>query len=170
MKTFVKISVLTLSFLTACFVSNVNAQDDRVASKVTAEIQDFIKQFEQGFNNLDAGSVGSSYAQDAVMTVEDGSSVKGRDAIQQWYQDGFEALKPSVEVSVGDVVVISSTAAQVTGKYTVSFTDKESGKPMEVNGTFSMLLKKPSSGWQIVRELDSAAPAMDAKEGVDDKN
>lgn len=169
MKTFLKISVLTLSFLTACFISNVNAQDDR-SSKTTAEIQDFFTQMEKSFNDLDAGAVGSSYAKDAVMTVEDGTSVKGRDAIQKWYQDAFDAAKPGIEVSVGDIVVISSTAAQVTGKYSVSITDKESGESMEINGTFSMLVRKSDSGWHIVRELDSAAPPSTDTSGSDDKN
>lgn len=174
MRTSVKISTLALLFLTACFFSNVKAQDlasTSTSASVSKAISADLKALQTDFNNQNADAVSSHYDKDAIMTVEDGTAVRGSEAIRDWYSEAFKTFsKPTLEITVTDIVVLSETAAQTTGTYRVSFTDTETGKVQEVNGTVSLLSTKSDDGsWKIVRELDSAAaptPTRDSDGGI----
>jgi hypothetical protein len=80
---------LAISFALPSFAQQKDVADPQTTQKVRASF----KGFDEAINNSDAAAIAAYYTLDAVF-VTTGGPIIGRQAIQRWYADMLQRLRP----------------------------------------------------------------------------
>ncbi|MFN2385017.1 MAG: SgcJ/EcaC family oxidoreductase [Thermoanaerobaculia bacterium] len=133
-----------------CGASFLGAQAAQPAS-AEAEIRDMAKTFTAAANAKDAARIGALYAQDAVLMAPNQQMVRGRAAIQAYWQKMLDAGSKDVSVTTTHVAA-SGNVAYEAGTY--QFTMAAPGaQPVTDRGKYVVGLRRdPDGKWRIVHD------------------
>ena len=109
--------------------------------------EEVIRSFSESLSQGDVDAMVSLYEEDATFTPEPGRAVSGREAIREALE-GFVAMSPRMEGSIGKVLVAGETAL-VTNHWTLRGVGPD-GSPVELAGTSAdVLRRRPDGAWRI---------------------
>jgi uncharacterized protein (TIGR02246 family) len=138
------------------------AEKDTADPQTTQKIRAITKAYEQAVGNNDAAAIAKLYTENAVF-VSDGGPIHGRQAIEKWYTDAFQAWHPKSHVSKpeGDAPHTLGTAGTEvweTGEWTETG-QGESGDPIQIKGYWSAIDSREGDDWKIRMLTYNVTPA-----------
>jgi uncharacterized protein (TIGR02246 family) len=144
----------------ACAPKADTAADEAAIKKINDNVV-------RWFQNKNADSVASVYADDAVDMGPNAPPARGRAAILAEYTQFFAApgFKGTVQPKG---VMVSGDLAVTDGSYTLSMTGP-GGAPMDDSGNYVVVLKKTNGNWMVTEGINTserplpAPPAAPAK-------
>ena len=145
--------VLTVSLL--CAVGSVCRAED--SSTVRAAIEQAGVRFAEAYGRGDAKAVAAFYTEDAIAFPPGAAMVKGRQAIQQMWQETMDSGVKSLSFTVIDVGA-SGDLAHETG--TALMNVQPAGKePTTASVKYVVVWKKQGSEWKLHRDIWNDLPA-----------
>jgi len=114
-----------------------------------ATIQSLSDKFAQAFNAGDATAIAALYTEDAVILPPGAEMMKGRSAIQAFWQGATEQLSDG-KLTTTDVKPLGSEAAREIG--TFSFRTKGL-QPQEITGKYVVIWEKVGSDWKLATDI-----------------
>lgn len=119
------------------------------------------QRFAAAYATLDAGRVAALYTEDALMLPPGGDIVRGRSAIQDRYEDGFEEDRENGHTRRITFELVDRTAAgdfrNEIGYYTIVTTDRD-GHVSRHRGKFLKVWRRDRDGvWRIRTDSYSSA-------------
>jgi uncharacterized protein (TIGR02246 family) len=133
------------------------------AQNVDAAIKAVADQYTKASLAGDAKAIAALYTDDAVEMPPNEPPVKGRDAIQQYYEKQFKSGKMSLfTLSHLETRGVGDTGYDV-GTYQQSMTPT-GGAAMEDSGKYIVILKRSGGNWKVAYAIyNSDRPAPPAK-------
>ena len=133
---------LAISFAVPAFAQQTNTPDPELRRRLVA----LIKIHNQALDKNDAAAVAAQFTEDAILVPETGP-VKGRQAIQKYYEDLFKDVRFSNDLGSVDedsphIIGTAGNELWATGAWTATFQGKGWG-PMDFKGY-----------WTVIREGD----------------
>ena len=145
--------VLCISLL--CAVGSVCRAED--SSTVRAAIEQAGVRFAEAYGRGDAKAVAAFYTEDAIAFPPGAAMVKGRQAIQQMWQETMDSGVKSLSFTVIDVGA-SGDLAHETG--TALMTIQPAGKePTTASVKYVVVWKKQGNDWKLARDIWNDLPA-----------
>ena len=109
--------------------------------------------FMVAINNGDADAVAALYSPDGVRMPPDAPEIRGREAIRQSLEAGFEVADIEVQVHVEETE-FSGELASVRGTFALITTPRDGSDPSEMEGNWMRLMRRePDGRWLVAREL-----------------
>ena len=160
-KRFMRLQVGALLILIA---SQVPARDGGKHAADVQAIKDGEIRWTHEFEVRDLESVVAHYTGDAVLMAPGMPAFAGKDAIRSavkaMFADPALALKfQTSRIEIGD----SGDMASSVGRYTETFTDPATGKPVKSDGNYVTVYKKQAGEWKAVFDIASPGPAPAAQ-------
>jgi ketosteroid isomerase-like protein len=147
--------LLALVGLALSLVAPTVAQpkDPAADPQTTQKIRAISQAYNEAVNRNDAAAVAALFTQDAVL-VSDRAVVHGRQAIEKWYADLFEALQPKEligkpEGEAPHLIGTAGDAAYETGEWSETG-QGPNGEPTQLNGYFSAVDVREGEDWKIL--------------------
>lgn len=133
-----------------------------VASNVWAEIEAQTRKFMQFSTARDAAATASMYLPDAIVLAPDSDFVRGREAIQKFWQGFFDTVRPFApeEAQVGLLAVeqLGDSALEI-GWCTFKAQPVGSSEPVTIYIKFFCRCKQENGEWKLlVHSLNSNPP------------
>jgi len=123
--------------------------------EVHAVFHSLIEQFESAFTQGDAAGIASFYTENAMLLPPEADFVKGRQAIQAFWQMAIDMGIKGLKLDVIDVELHGDTAIEMS-KYTLGSADNE---VME-QGKGIVIWKSVGGVWKLHRDIwNSSATA-----------
>ena len=124
--------------------------------------------FAKSFNSKDATGVGTFYADDAELLPPNAPEVKGRDNIQNYWQQAIDMLSDMNLTT--DTVVVEGDAAIETGNYTINVNIPNQPPSMD-KGKYMVVWKYMQDGkWKIFRDMfNSSLPLPQSENSMPPK-
>jgi uncharacterized protein (TIGR02246 family) len=116
-----------------------------------AAIEKLNAKFAEAFNKGDAAAVAGMYASDAVVLPPGAEMVKGRAAIQSFWQATAQQLG-DMKLTAVDVKPLGKTAAREIG----TFTAKAKPGGQEVVGKYVVVWTKSGNDWKLATDIWNA--------------
>ena len=104
--------------------------------------------FAQAFNKGDTASVAKMYTEDAYLLPPQSELVRGRNAIQQFWQAVSEQAG-DLKLTTVDVEPLGSDAAREIG----SFSLKPQGQQQEIVGKYLVIWQKVGGDWKLATDI-----------------
>ena len=150
-----RISLFVLSISLMCAVSPVGWAAD--PSTVRAAIEQAGVRFAEAYGRGDAKAVAAFYTEDAIAFPPGAEMVKGRQAIQQMWQETMDSGVKSLTFTVIDVGT-SGDLAHETG--TAVMKVQPAGKdPTTASVKYVVTWKKQGNDWKLHRDIWNDLPA-----------
>jgi ketosteroid isomerase-like protein len=138
------------------------AQQSDVADFQTTK--SFFKSFEaydRTFNNNDAAAIAAYYTRNAILVTPEGP-IQGREAIQKWYADLFQRVRPKNGVTSKDSMILHAigTAGNevwTTGQFSVTEQGKN-GEPILIKRHWLEIYVREGDDWKIRASAYNIAP------------
>jgi uncharacterized protein (TIGR02246 family) len=144
----------------ACAPKADTAADEAAIKKINDNVV-------RWFQNKNADSLASTYAENAVDMNSNQPPSKGREAIRTSYAQLFAA--PGAKLNIQPkATTVSGDLAVSDGSYTLSMTGP-GGAPMDDSGNYVVVLKKTNGTWMVTEAIGTsekplpAPPAAPAK-------
>ena len=160
-----KLIPVMLAGIAAFAISGCTKKADAAASVDTAKIADTIKAqeagWQKGYADKDINVLAGEYADDAVIASPGdpvaATDIDRRKAMQSLIED------PNMKLTfASDEVRVASAGdmASSRGHYSITLTDKKTGKPATSTGTYLTVYKKQSDGsFKAVEDVIIPGPA-----------
>jgi uncharacterized protein (TIGR02246 family) len=114
-----------------------------------ATIQKLIDAFAEAFNRGDTASMATMYTEDAYLLPPQTDIMRGRAAIQQFWQAASEQIG-DMKLTIVDVEPLGSDAAREIGTVTA----KTKGQPQqEVVGKYVVVWRKVGNDWKLATDI-----------------
>ena len=150
-----RLSFFVLSVSLLCAFSSVCRADD--SSTVRAAIEQAGVRFAEAYGRGDAKAVAAFYTEDAIAFPPGAAMVKGRQAIQQMWQETMDSGVKSLSFTVIDVGA-SGDLAHETG--TALMNVQPAGKePTTASIKYVVVWKKQGNDWKLARDIWNDLPA-----------
>ncbi len=131
--------------------------DDEAITKV-------IDEFEKAYNDRDAKAIAALFTPEAQIIDEDGTTVQGREAIEEVFVELFEANPDAVIVTdVSDLKYIGSNLAIETGRTTLI---PSPGDTAILNDYSVVHVKSREGKWLMALARDTPAQTLDHAENL----
>ena len=155
MKNRSRLSFFVLSVSLLCAVSSVSRAQD--SSTVRVAIEQAGVRFAEAYGRGDAKAVAAFYTEDAIAFPPGAAMVKGRQAIQQMWQETMDSGVKSLSFTVIDVGA-SGDLAHETG--TALMNVQSAGKePTTASVKYVVVWKKQGNDWKLARDIWNDLPA-----------
>ena len=149
----ISLFVLTVSLLGV--IGSVARSED--SSSVRAAIEQAGVRFAEAYGRGDAKAVAAFYTEDAIAFPPGAEMVKGRQAIQQMWQETMDSGVKSLSFTVIDVGA-SGDLAHETG--TALMNIQPAGKdPTTASIKYAVVWKKQGNDWKLHRDIWNDLPA-----------
>lgn len=149
--------------LVGLFVAAAGIQGQQPAAKgaaVDAAIQKIADAYVKAALAGDAKALAAMYAEDAIEMPPDQPPVKGRAAIETYFQKQFSAMKPSeFTVTHIEARTMGDTGYDV-GTYQQTVAMPGAKAPMKMSGKFTVVLKRVGGDWKIAYAIYNYDQAM----------
>lgn len=148
--------------LTGC---NRAAESKVDTAKIEQQIRENEAKWMAAYNSHDAAALASNYAEDAALANPDTPLVTGLDAIRK-ETAGF-AADPNLKIDfaadrIG--VAASGDLAYSRGHYSMTYTEPDTKKAADSNGTYLTVYRKQADGsWKAVEDFVTQGPQAEAK-------
>jgi uncharacterized protein (TIGR02246 family) len=150
-----RLSFFVLSVSLLCGVGSVCRAED--AGTVRAAIEQAGVRFAEAYGRGDAKAVAAFYTEDAIAFPPGAAMVKGRQAIQQMWQETMDSGVKSLSFTVIDVGA-SGELAHETG--TALMNVQPAGKePTTASVKYVVVWKKQGNDWKLQRDIWNDLPA-----------
>ena len=150
-----RLSFFVLSVSLLCAVGWVCRAED--SSTVRAAIEQAGVRFAEAYGRGDAKAVAAFYTEDAIAFPPGAAMVKGRQAIQQMWQETMDSGVKSLSFTVIDVGA-SGDLAHETG--TALMNVQPAGKePTTASVKYVVVWKKQGNDWKLHRDIWNDLPA-----------
>ena len=150
-----RLSFFVLSVSLLCALSSVCRAED--SSTVRAAIEQAGVKFAEVYRRGDAKAVAAFYTEDAIAFPPGAEMVKGREAIQQMWQETMDSGVKSLSFAVFDVGA-SGDLAHETG--TALMNIQPAGKePTTASVKYVVVWKKQGNDWKLQRDIWNDLPA-----------
>jgi len=150
-----RLSFFLLSISLLCAVGSVSRAED--SSTVRAAIEQAGVKFAEVYRRGDAKAVAAFYTEDAIAFPPGAEMVKGRQAIQQMWQETMDSGVKSLTFTVIDVGA-SGDLAHETG--TALMNIQPAGKePTTASVKYVVVWKKQGNDWKLQRDIWNDLPA-----------
>jgi uncharacterized protein (TIGR02246 family) len=138
---------LAINFALPTYAQQKDLADPQTTQKVFASF----KAWDEAFNNNDAAAIAAFYTRDSVFVTTDGQII-GREAIQRWYADLLQRLRPKNRVGKvdGNALHVIGTAGNefwATGEFTETFQGKN-GEPIPIKGHWLTIYVREGDDWK----------------------
>ena len=151
-----RLSFFVLSVSLLCALSSVCRAED--SSTVRAAIEQAGVRFAEAYARGDAKAVAAFYTEDAIAFPPGAEMVKGREAIQQMWQETMDSGVKSLTFTVIDVGT-SGDLAHETG--TALMNIQPAGKePTTASIKYAVVWKKQGNDWKLHRDIWNDLPAQ----------
>lgn len=129
----------------------------QAASTDESEIRDQAKAYETAFAAGDSAKLASMFAENARMTDPEGYVIKGRPAIEKYYQESFKrfGLVP-IKITVDSLTFPAPNVALEEGTFAV----RRLGRPEVLSGYLAVHMKD-ATGWHMLNVSDAAISVYD---------
>jgi uncharacterized protein (TIGR02246 family) len=118
-------------------------------SQDEATIQKLIDAFAEAFNRGDTASMATMYTEDAYLLPPQADIMRGRPAIQQFWQAASEQIG-DMKLTIVDIESLGSDAAREIG----TLTGKTKGQPQqEVVGKYVVVWRKVGNDWKLATDI-----------------
>lgn len=154
------VAFATLAVLTASGCTS-GAKADADTAKIEESIRAQEAQWQKDYSAKDINALAGHYADDAALGAPGekvaSSDVERRQALQPLVDDqNFKLSFASDRVEVAQ----SGDLAYSRGHYTMTTTDKATGKPADASGSYLTVWQKQSDGsWKAVEDFITPGPA-----------
>jgi len=136
------------------------AETTELAVDLAAEeqaIHDVAARYREAVAAKDADVLTAFYTDDAVWTAHDGTTIRGTDAIREFYQpmvtaEGTASMEIQPEATV---IAASGDVAYEYGTTTSTMTSPE-GEAMSQTARYVVLLRKVDGEWKLAGGMDTA--------------
>ncbi len=154
-----KTSVFPFLSISLCFALVSCAPPERIdEEQLRGEIEAFLEEITQHWNNEDLEAWLSDYAPDPIVLADGQHWPSDLDSIKAAFGKHFEeASELNWEPDIIQVYFPSSRAAVAVLKWTYSFV--QDGKTIETSGVHTYYLVKTEAGWKSQHEHWSYPPA-----------
>jgi ketosteroid isomerase-like protein len=147
---------LAISFAVPAFAQQTNTPDPELRQRLVA----LIKIHNQALDKNDAAAVAAQFTEDAILVPETGP-VKGRQAIQKYYEDLFKDVRFSNDLGSVDedsphIIGTAGNELWATGAWTATFQGKGWG-PMDFKGYWTVI--REGDDWKIRMLSFNTTPA-----------
>lgn len=132
--------LLASMYLTPAYADDAKAAIDAVNLRISAAVA-----------KGDAASIAAMYAADGQLMPAGSAPIRGRDAIQQYWQAGLDAGIGGLGLKTVEVFGTGETATEV-GEYEVR--DK-AGAVLD-HGKYIVIWKDANGSWQLARDMYSS--------------
>ena len=150
-----RISVFVLSVALMSVASSVCWSED--SSSVRGAIEQAGVRFAEAYGRGDAKAVAAFYTEDAIAFPPGAEMVKGREAIQQMWQETMDSGVKSLSLTVIDVGA-SGDLVHETG--TALMNVQPAGKePTTASVKYVVVWKKQGNDWKLHRDIWNDLPA-----------
>ena len=123
-------------------------------AQVQKDLESSNSLFAKSFNSKDATGVSTFYTDDAELLPPNAPEVKGRDNIQNFWQQAIDMLS-DMNLTM-DTVVVEGDAAIETGNYTINVHMVNQPTTMD-KGKYMVVWKyMPDGKWKIFRDMFSS--------------
>jgi uncharacterized protein (TIGR02246 family) len=147
------LSLLSLTFLLT-FTSCIDKEGDTVEEQA---IRNQSKAYEQAFNQENAETIASLWAENAIYTdPQTGTRLEGREAIQKDFQETFqENTGDRIEIKISTIDILSDSKAVESGLATITNQGEE-----PLRSAYKAFYGKEKGEWLLteVREIDYELP------------
>jgi uncharacterized protein (TIGR02246 family) len=124
---------------------------DTVDPQIVEQLNAFTEKYTKATNNNDASAIAALYTEDAVF-VSDKGPVYGRQAIENWYADTFQAWRPRNRVTKIDPnsprFIGTADNAALNGEWSETG-QGPTGEPIQLKGHWSAIDTREGDGWKI---------------------
>jgi ketosteroid isomerase-like protein len=138
---------LAISFALPIYAQQKDVADPETTQRVFASF----KTFDEAINNHDAAALAAFYARDAILVTPDGP-VTGRQAIQRWYADVLQRLRPKNRITKVDwnaVHLIGTAGNEMWATAEWSETGQgKNGEPIPIKGYQFNILVREGDDWR----------------------
>jgi ketosteroid isomerase-like protein len=127
-------------------------QKDLADPQTTQKIFASFKTFDEAINNHDAAALAAFYARDAIIVAPEGPII-GRQAIQKWYADVLQRLRPNnragkVDGNAAHLIGETGNEAWATGEWSETGQGKNS-EPIPIKGYWFSIYVREGDDWKI---------------------
>jgi uncharacterized protein (TIGR02246 family) len=118
-----------------------------------AAIKSVMREYETALGAGDLSRLVSIFTHDAVVIPGVASAVRGREAIESWYQNAL-AQFTAKQTTKFDELEVTGDSAFLRLSFTTAFTAKPSGEPTEVKGKAMGIYNRQADGsWKAARVM-----------------
>ncbi|MBC3540117.1 YybH family protein [Rufibacter sediminis] len=121
---------------------------EALSTDITDEIKSLNASFVSSFNQGDVGSVANLYTKTALLLPAGSETVKGREAIGQYWQNALEMGVKEMDLHTVEVEQLDLTAIEM-GTYTLK---AENGRSLD-QGKYMAVWKKESDHWKMQKDI-----------------
>jgi uncharacterized protein (TIGR02246 family) len=114
-----------------------------------ASIQSLNEKFAADFNSGNFAAVASHYVEDAIILPPGAEMIKGRSAIQMFWQGAAEGIS-DIKLTAMDVKPLGTDAAREVGTFTLKTKGQQA---QEVAGKYVVVWQKVGNDWKIATDI-----------------
>lgn len=123
------------------------------AEQDTAAIEAVSRDRARAFNESDAGTIASHFAEDGLLMAPGTEAMRGRKAVRGYYQAVFDEYLPKLD-SRYEEVEVSGDLAYGRGWAEVELTPKEGGETTVSTAKYLNILKRqPDGTWKTTHDI-----------------
>lgn len=150
--------------LVGLFVAAAGVQGQQPAAKgatVDAAIKQIADAYEKASRAGDAKAIAALYTEDAVEMPPDEPPVKGRAAIEAYYQKQFSGEVKPQGLTLNHIEARAmGDAGYDVGTYQQTLTPPGGKSPMKVTGKFTVILKREGGSWKVAYAIYNSDQPM----------
>ncbi|WP_207432033.1 YybH family protein [Sabulibacter ruber] len=120
---------------------------------ITDEIKRLCREFTNAYNRGDATGLAALYTPTAVLMPAGFETVRGREAIAQFWQGAMDAGIKSIILDTVEVEQLEQTAIEL-GHYTLL---GDAGQPMD-QGKYMVVWKRENGDWKLQKDIWNSTP------------
>ncbi|GGK56125.1 SgcJ/EcaC family oxidoreductase [Rufibacter glacialis] len=121
---------------------------EALSTDITDDIRSLNLKFITAFNHGDAAGVAALYTITALLLPAGSYTVKGREAIGQYWQSEMNRGVKEMTLETVDVELLEQTAIEL-GKYSLK---AEGGQPLDT-GKYMVVWKKENGAWKMQKDI-----------------
>ncbi|ALI99937.1 YybH family protein [Rufibacter tibetensis] len=121
---------------------------EALSTDITDEIKSLNSKFVSSFNQGDVGSVAELYTKTALLLPAGSETLKGREAIGQYWQNAREMGVTEMVLDTIEVEQLELTAIEL-GTYTLK---AENGQSLD-HGKYMAVWKRENSTWKMQKDI-----------------
>ena len=146
--------ILTLPVL--LFVSCERAPED--TAEVRQAIEAINKQWEDAVKRGDAAAIAALYTEEARVLPQDGPTLVGREAIQNFQQSYIDAGFNDFRLTTLEVGVVRDLAYEI-GEYALTIQPEE-GEAIRDQGKYVVVWKRENGEWKLDVNIWNSSPPL----------
>ncbi len=122
------------------------------AEPLATVIQKADDAFAAAFNKGDAAAIGQMYTADATILPAGATMMKGRDAIEKFWQGGIQGGLKNMTVTAVSVESYGRSTLREIGRFSFD-TPGQGGQPTKAQGKYMVIWKKIGGKWLLDADI-----------------